>query len=180
MSIIGRRLTYNICLLFLFCFTIGAALAPNMRVFIAMRVLSGLQGCYFHVAGQTILAEYFPPIQRGTATGFFLAGTVLGPPLGPLVAGIMMTYSSWRSVLWLQVAMAGFAFVLALAFVPPSRVDKPGHFALNLKGMEAVRNFDPLPVFQQMKYRQIFFTVSVTCATDHYRVFAGDSANMLN
>ncbi|OAG00120.1 synaptic vesicle transporter [Paraphaeosphaeria sporulosa] len=157
-AIIGRRLTYNICLLFLFCFTIGAALAPNMRVFIAMRVLSGLQGCYFHVAGQTILAEYFPPIQRGTATGFFLAGTVLGPPLGPLVAGIMMTYSSWRSVLWLQVAMAGFAFVLALVFVPPSRVDKPGHFALNLKGMEAVRNFDPLPVFQQMKYRQIFFT----------------------
>ncbi|KAL5433465.1 hypothetical protein PMIN07_011372 [Paraphaeosphaeria minitans] len=157
-AIIGRRLAYNICLLFLFCFTIGAALAPNMRVFIAMRILSGLQGCYFHVVGQTILAEYFPPVQRGMATGFFLAGTVLGPPLGPLVAGIMMTYASWRTVLWLQVAMVGLAFVLALAFVPPSRVDKPGHFSLNLKGMEAVRQFNPLPVFQQMRYKGIFFT----------------------
>ncbi|KAF2439353.1 synaptic vesicle transporter [Karstenula rhodostoma CBS 690.94] len=157
-AVIGRRLAYNICLLVLFGFTIGAALAPNMHVFIAMRVLSGLQGSYFHVAGQTILAEYFPPVQRGTATGFFLAGTVLGPPLGPLVAGIMMTYSSWRSVLWLQVAMAGLAFVLALAFVPPSRVDKPGYFALNLKGMEVVKQFNPLPVFQQMKYRSIIFT----------------------
>lgn len=66
----------------LFGFTIGAALAPNMPIFVAMRVLSGFQGCYFHVAGQTILAEYFPPLQRGTATGFFLAGTVLGPPMG--------------------------------------------------------------------------------------------------
>ncbi|KAJ4349389.1 uncharacterized protein N0V89_008004 [Didymosphaeria variabile] len=157
-AIIGRRATYNICLLVLFGFTIGAALAPNMRVFIAMRVLSGLQGCYFHVAGQTILAEYFPPVQRGTATGFFLGGTVLGPPLGPLVAGIMMTYSSWRSVLWLQVVMVGFAFILAVAFVPPSRLDKPGRSALNLRGMEAVRQFNPLPIFQQMKSRDIIFT----------------------
>jgi len=47
-----------------------------------MRVLSGLQGCFYHVAGQTIIAEYFPPIQRGRANGFFLAGTVAGPPLG--------------------------------------------------------------------------------------------------
>jgi MFS family permease len=148
-------------------FTIGAALAPNMRVFIAMRVLSGLQGCYFHVAGQTILAEYFPPVQRGTATGFFLAGSVLGPPLAPLVAGIMMTYSNWRSVLWLQVVMVGLAFVLALAFVPPSRLDKPGRFALNLKGKEAVSKFNPLPIFQQMRYRDIAFTVSLSCK--HYR-----------
>jgi MFS family permease len=132
-----------------------------MQVFIAMRVLSGLQGCYFHVAGQTILAEYFPPVQRGTATGFFLAGSVLGPPLAPLLAGIMMTYSSWRSVLWLQVAMVGLAFVFALAFVPPSRLDKPGYFALNIRGREALRQFNPLPVFQQMKYRDISFTVSL-------------------
>ncbi|KAJ4299303.1 hypothetical protein N0V90_004547 [Kalmusia sp. IMI 367209] len=149
-AIIGRRLAYNICIFVLFGFTIGAALAPNMRIFVAMRILSGLQGCYFHVAGQTIIAEYFPPVQRGTATGFFLAGTVLGPPLGPLVAGIMMTYSSWRSVLWLQVAMIGLAFILALAFIPPSRVDKPGTFALNVKGTQAVKQFNPLPLLASL------------------------------
>lgn len=157
-AIIGRRLTYNVCLFALLAFTIGTALAPNMRIFVAMRVLSGLQGAYFHVAGMTILAEYFPPVQRGTATGFFLAGTVIGPPLGPLVAGIMMTYSSWRSILWLQVAMAGLAFILATAFVPPSRLDQPGTFGLNFKGKEALKQLDPLPVFAQMKHRNIIFT----------------------
>jgi MFS family permease len=130
-----------------------------MPIFVTMRVLSGLQGCFFHVAGQTILAEYFPPVQRGTANGFFLAGTVLGPPLGPLIAGIMMTYSSWRSVLWLQVAMIGLAFALALVFVPASRLDAPS-FNLNKKGAAAWREFDPRPTFRQMLYPNIIFTVS--------------------
>lgn len=63
-SIFGRKVTYPACIAVLFVCTIGAAVAPNIRVFVAMRVLSGLQGCYFHVAGQTILAEYFPPVSR--------------------------------------------------------------------------------------------------------------------
>ncbi|KAL1794621.1 hypothetical protein ACET3X_006437 [Alternaria dauci] len=156
-AIVGRKLAYNACVAVLFSFTIGAAVAPNMPVFVTMRVLSGLQGCYFHVAGQTIIAEYFPPVQRGTANGFFLAGTVLGPPLGPLVAGIMMTYSTWRSVLWLQVAMIGLAFVLALFFVPASRVDVPV-LTLNLRGRTAMAQFNPLPVFKQMTYPNIIMT----------------------
>ncbi|KNG49754.1 mfs protein [Stemphylium lycopersici] len=128
-----------------------------MPAFVTMRVLSGLQGCYFHVAGQTIIAEYFPPAQRGTANGFFLAGTVLGPPLGPLVAGIMMTYSSWRNVLWLQVAMIGLAFILALFFVPASRTDQPV-FTLNLRGRAALAQFNPTPVFKMMNYPNIILT----------------------
>lgn len=158
-AIFGRRLAYNACLAVLFAFTIGGAVAPNMPVFVTMRVLSGLQGCFFHVAGQTILAEYFPPTQRGTATGFFLAGTVLGPPMGPLVAGIMVTYASWRSILWLQVAMIGIGFVLALFFIPLSPIDR-GVGKMNLTGWHAVKQFSPLPVFRVMSYPNIIFTVS--------------------
>jgi MFS family permease len=161
----------------LLAFTIGAALAPTIEVFVAMRVLSGFQGCFYHVAGQTIIAEYFPPEQRGRANGFFLAGTVAGPPLGsvdlpkyhtsiladvrvgPLVAGIMVQYTSWRNLLWLQVAMIGLSLVLAFFYIPASRLDKPG-LAFNLKGWDAVLQFSPLPTFKQMLYPNVSFTVS--------------------
>lgn len=128
-------------------------------MFVTMRVLSGLQGSFFHVAGQTLIAEHFPPVQRGTATGFFLAGTVLGPPLGPLIAGIMMTYSSWRGVLWLQVTMIGLALVLAFFFVPPAKLEASGAFTLSKKWSEVPEQFNPLPVFRQMRHCRIFFTV---------------------
>ncbi|PSN60172.1 putative MFS transporter [Corynespora cassiicola Philippines] len=156
-SIIGRRLAYNACIAVLFGTTLGAVLAPSMPLFVAMRILSGLQGCYFHVAGHTILAEYFPPVQRGTAAGFFLAGTVLGPPLGPLVAGIMLTYSSWRSILWLQVVVIGISFILAAFTIPSSKTDRPG-LALNIKGWHALAQFSPLPVLKQMTYPNIIFS----------------------
>ncbi|KAF3052625.1 hypothetical protein E8E11_010814 [Didymella keratinophila] len=156
-SITGRRSAYMACTTVLLAFTIGSALAPTIEVFVAMRVLSGFQGCFYHVAGQTIIAEYFPPEQRGRANGFFLAGTVAGPPLGPLVAGIMVQYTSWRNVLWLQVAMIGLSLILAFFYVPGSRLDKPG-LALNLRGWDAVSQFNPLPTFKQIIYPNVSFT----------------------
>lgn len=176
-QIIGRRSAYITCTTVLLAFTLGAALAPTIEVFVAMRVLSGFQGCFYHVAGQTIIAEYFPPEQRGRANGFFLAGTVAGPPLGsfcpvkchayilantltgPLVAGIMVQFTSWRNLLWLQVAMISLSLVLAFFYVPASTLDRPG-LALNLKGWNAMSQFNPLQTFKQMLYPNISFTVS--------------------
>ena len=37
---------------------------------------------------------------------------------GPLIGGIIVTYSSWRNIYWLQTAMAGFASALAICFIP--------------------------------------------------------------
>jgi MFS family permease len=62
-QIFGRRLIYNVCLAVLFAFTAAAAMAENMPQFVALRVLSGFQGCYFQITGQSILSEYFPPVR---------------------------------------------------------------------------------------------------------------------
>lgn len=80
--LLGRLYAFNSCIVMLLVWTVAASIAPNLASFVAFRVLSGFQGTFFHVTGQAILAEYFPPVTRGTATGFFLCGTVLGPPLG--------------------------------------------------------------------------------------------------
>ena len=63
--------------------TIGAALAPQasgtgrnrLDVFIAMRVLSGLEGTTFHVMGQMYIAETFVPV--GITPGFVLLDWLL-------------------------------------------------------------------------------------------------------
>lgn len=63
-KIVGRKMAYNACIATLFAFTVGAAIAKNLDTFIVMRVLVGLQGTFFHVAGQAILAENFSPVSR--------------------------------------------------------------------------------------------------------------------
>lgn len=64
--LIGRRWAYNCAVMFLCLCSIGTALSINMAMFTAMRILSGFTGTYFMVAGQSILADIFPPVRVRT------------------------------------------------------------------------------------------------------------------
>ncbi|CAK3937891.1 synaptic vesicle transporter [Lecanosticta acicola] len=156
----GRLIAFNACIVALLLFTIAGALAPNLEAFVVFRILSGFQGTFFHVTGQAILAEYFPPTRRGTATGFFLSGTVLGPPLGPLVAGVVTTYQSWRVILWTQAGMVLLGLVLSLAVLrkggrPPLKMNEAGSIAMLRCVLHA---FNPMSVFGLMKYPNVLLT----------------------
>lgn len=61
------------------------------------------------------------PTERGTAIGWFLSGTLIGPAFGPFIGGIIVTYSSWRSIFWLQTALAGTG-ALAVYFLVPETI----------------------------------------------------------
>ncbi|KAH8629869.1 hypothetical protein IG631_14446 [Alternaria alternata] len=148
------------------CFSSTSLLSASTEIAVDLHttpevVSLSTAGMLFAIGLSSFVWSPIAAVQRGTANGFFLAGTVLGPPLGPLVAGIMMTYSTWRSVLWLQVAMIGLAFMLALFFVPASRTDAPA-LTLNLRGRTALAQFNPLPVFKQMTYPNIIMTRCIT------------------
>ncbi|USW51329.1 Putative major facilitator superfamily, MFS transporter superfamily [Septoria linicola] len=151
----GRLYAWNTCLVALLVWTLAASFAPNVESFIVFRVLSGFSGTFFHVTGQTILAEYFPPVQRGTATGFFLCGTVLGPPLGPLVAGIITTFTSWRVILWVQAGMVGLGLAFSLIFLrrggKPATVEHPSI-------ADILQAWNPMRVFRLMRCPNLLFT----------------------
>ncbi|GKZ55551.1 hypothetical protein AnigIFM49718_000628 [Aspergillus niger] len=116
--LVGRRISYNIAVLVLCGCSAGTAAAINLQMFTAFRVLGGLTGTSFMVMGQTILADIYEPVVRGTAVGFFMVGTVAGPAIGPCFGGIIVTFASWRIIFWVQVAMTGFGLILSLIFVP--------------------------------------------------------------
>ncbi|KAF4549548.1 MFS antiporter-like protein 2 [Elsinoe fawcettii] len=118
MEIVGRRYTWYIAALVLLAFSIATAAAPTIETWVAMRCVSLLQGTVFHIAGQSVIADIFPPAKRGMAIGCFLVGTITGPALGPCVGGIIVTFASWRVIFWVQCAMIGFGAVLSVFFYP--------------------------------------------------------------
>ena len=60
----GRERVYTVAVVILLAASIGMAVAPNMAVFTLMRLLSGVPGTYFMVAGQTILTDIFEPVRE--------------------------------------------------------------------------------------------------------------------
>lgn len=63
--LIGRIWSWISATAVLLVCTIGTAVAPNQSVFIAMRLLGGLEGTSFHVASQSMLADLFEPVSTG-------------------------------------------------------------------------------------------------------------------
>lgn len=50
-----------------------------------------------------------------------MSGTLIGPALGPFIGGILVTYATWRSIFWLQTALAGTG-VLGVFFLVPETI----------------------------------------------------------
>jgi len=114
----GRRWPLIIASITFTGFSIGSALSPNLACYYVMRMLTAFQGTAFLIIGGTVIGDIYRPIERGTAYGFFLSGTLIGPALGPLIGGILTTYVSWRNIFWLQVALAGVATVAVILLIP--------------------------------------------------------------
>ncbi|GGV04759.1 hypothetical protein GCM10010275_50420 [Streptomyces litmocidini] len=99
----------------------GTALAGSYAALLGTRALAGAGAGLFTPAAATAAVALVPPERRGRALGLVLggmsAGTVLGVPLGLLVAAA----SGWRAALWLITGL-GLAALLGVATaLPPVR-----------------------------------------------------------
>jgi DHA2 family multidrug resistance protein len=120
---LGHKRTYMLALLL---FTAGSALcglAWNEDALILSRIIQGLgAGCIMPVA-MTIVAEVFPPEQRGQALGIWGISGAASATMGPTIGGYLVDYIGWRSVFYvnLPVGLVGTALVLVVLREIPAR-----------------------------------------------------------
>jgi DHA2 family multidrug resistance protein len=63
---------------------------------IVFRSFQGLAVAGFGVSAQAIVADVFPPDQRGRAMGLAMIPTLVGPVVGPLLGGVLSQTLGWR------------------------------------------------------------------------------------
>ncbi len=114
----GRKWPMSVATVTFTAFSAGNALAPNLASFFVFRMLTAFQGTCFLIVGATVIGDIYRPVERGTAYGWFLSGTLIGPALGPFIGGIIVTYTSWRNIFWLQTALAGASSIGVIFLVP--------------------------------------------------------------
>lgn len=116
---------------------IGCALAPNIWVLIAFRIVSGTAGAVFPLSFG-IIRDEFPPERMKIGIGLLSAVFGVGGGLGLVLSGVIIDNASWR---WLFVVGAigvAIPIVLVHRFVPESpvrstsRIDVPGAVLLSV------------------------------------------------
>lgn len=110
----GRLPLYHSCNLLFIIFTIAAALATDMGMFITFRFFMGCFGGAPMVLGGGTIADMIPREQRGTAMAAWMMGPTIGPCVGPIIGGFLTVAKGWRWNFWFVAIVGGAFFIMSL------------------------------------------------------------------
>ncbi|WP_256794910.1 MFS transporter [Terrabacter sp. Ter38] len=131
-DLLDRRRILLGCLLVFVVGSAVTALAVEMPVLVTGRVLQGIGGGGLVPATLALVADLWPPHRRGTPLGVVGAVQELGSVLGPVLGAVVLAWSGWRAIFWLNVAAALVLYAVIHLLGPRGRsrgsadVTRPG------------------------------------------------------
>ena len=121
----GRK---RLLLIGLITFGVSSVIASQMTSangLILMRVVMGASGAIVLPLVTSILPSMFAQDERQLAIGLSGAGAFIGLPLGPLVAGWLLTHYDWGSIFLINAPVVVIAVVGSWLFIPESKDPNP-------------------------------------------------------
>ena len=101
--------------------SIVAAMAPNVDLLIAGRVVMGIGAAASEPGTLSIIRHVYPDREtRADAIGVWAAVSGLALALGPVIGGALVGFSDWRAIFWFNLGFGALAFILAAVAVPES------------------------------------------------------------
>jgi MFS family permease len=124
-DIIGKEKTLLVILGAIAVGSLVAALAPNIEVMIAGRVIQGLGGAVYPVSFG-IIRDEFEPRRVPSAIGALSSVIAVGGGIGTVLAGPITAGLGWRWLFWIPLVIVAIVGVLCYFFVPESPVRSGG------------------------------------------------------
>jgi MFS transporter, DHA2 family, multidrug resistance protein len=118
---LGRKRFFMGCLVVFTISSLLCGIAPSLAAIIIFRVLQGLGGGGLQPMAQAILADTFPPEQRGLAFALYGVTSIVAPTIGPTLGGWITDNYSWRWIFFINLPVGILALLLVYRLVedPP-------------------------------------------------------------
>ena len=124
-SFVGRKRFYMICVVLFGLSSALCGLAPSLPLLILFRVMQGVGGGGLAPSEQAILADTFPPKQRGQAFAVYGMAVVFAPAIGPTLGGWITDNFDWRWIFFINVPVAILSiFLTARVVEDPPHIEK--------------------------------------------------------
>src|SRR5689334_2554528 len=104
-------------------FVVASALcgiAQSLFQIVLFRLLQGVFGAALVPLSQAIMADAYPPEDRGKAMAIWGLGVMVGPVLGPTLGGWLTDVASWRWTFYINVPVGALSLFLATTSIPES------------------------------------------------------------
>ncbi|EME84151.1 uncharacterized protein MYCFIDRAFT_135024 [Pseudocercospora fijiensis CIRAD86] len=120
---IGRMPVYIITHLAFLFLNFGVVYAKNIGMLLAFRFLTGFFGSPVLALGGSTLADVWSPKKVTYAIGIWGNFAILGPVIGPLVAGFAVQAKGWKWSIWELIWLNAFCAVLLIFGLPETSGD---------------------------------------------------------
>ena len=104
-DIIGRAKVFSTGTLVYTFASLLAFFTPSASLLLACRFLQGIGGAMLYSTAIAIIAELYPPGERGRAVGINVMAVYGGMTLGPFIGGILTQLFGWRSIFFITVLL---------------------------------------------------------------------------
>ncbi len=138
----GARTTFRAALVIYLAASVGCAFATGLESFVVWRFVQGLGGAMMTPVGRMIIVRSVPKSELVSALATLTIPALFGPMLGPLIGGLIVTYTDWRWIFLVNIPIGIVGIVLATLYFdderpPQTRLDWRGFIlsALALTGL---------------------------------------------
>jgi EmrB/QacA subfamily drug resistance transporter len=131
-DLLGRRRMFVAGLLLFSAASLAGGLATSQAWLLAARAVQGAGGAIVAPTALALIATTFPEgPPRNRAMGVYASMSGAGGAVGLIAGGLLVSYASWRWVLFVNVPIGVAAALAALILLPaaarrPGRLDLPG------------------------------------------------------
>ena len=130
----GKRLWMAALAVFLIG-SVGSSLAWNVDSLIAWRVVQGAGGGIMFPLLTTLIMQAAGGKALGRTVTIVALPALLGPILGPLAGGAILTHLDWRFMFWVNVPFCVAGLVLAARYLPADKLPAGPRPRLDLPGL---------------------------------------------
>ena len=114
----GRRPVALVGILMVLISILGSAFAPNMEVFLVLRIIGGLGGGTIPPTSVGVVSDVISPARRAQAVGGIMGTVVLTSAITVPLVALFADLWGWRSTFLLASALLGTALLLAWVWYP--------------------------------------------------------------
>lgn len=126
----------NIFLTSLILFTLGSALCatPNSAEWlIVFRIIQGLGGGFVMPVSMAYVYRLSPPDKIGRIMGMLGIPILFAPAIGPIIAGYLVEYQSWRWIFLINIPVGIFSILFGFLRLP--KIERKKVSGFDLPGM---------------------------------------------
>jgi MFS family permease len=105
-------------------FSIACALAFAGPFLVVVRFLQGVGGGFMSATGAALVANVFPPHERGRGLGLNSMAGYLGLMVGPPVGGLIVSHASWRWIFAINLPLVLVTLINGRSLLAPERRDR--------------------------------------------------------